>query len=252
MYGIDLSGKVALVTGSRRGLGKQIVITLAGAGANIVANSRKYSPEDEKIAEEISNNSGVEVILAEGSTAVEDDVHKVIEQAVNKFGKIDILVNNAGIIAKQSFLDIDVNDWKYLLDVNLNGTFLFSQAAAKIMSKQGGGRIINIGSIAGRRGSKYYAHYAATKAAIINLTKTMAKELGQKGILVNVINPGRIKTDMLLQSISTEEERWISETAIGRIGTPEEIAGVVLFLSSDLSSYITGATIDVDGGVLMD
>ena len=252
MYCIDLKGKVALVTGSRRGLGKQIAITLAKAGANIVANSRKYDEEDKKLIKEISNDNEVEVLLAEGSTAVADDVRNVIDKTMKKFGKIDILVNNAGIIAKKPFIEIDEEEWRRVLDVNLNGTFLFSQAVAKIMVKQGEGRIINIASIAGKRGSRNYAHYAATKAAIINLTKTMAKELGRKGILVNAIDPGRIRTDMLLKSIKTERERWIDETAIGRIGVPEEVAGVVVFLSSNLSSYITGTTIEVDGGVLMD
>lgn len=252
MYVIDLSGRVAIVTGARRGLGRQISITLAGAGADIVANSRKFEDSGEELCKTLESQGGGKAIVVEGSVAERDAVEKIVQTALAEFGKIDFLVNNAGIIHRNQFLDIDDNEWNSVIAVNLNGAFKCCQAVARVMVKQGYGRIINIGSIAGKRGSAYYAHYAASKGALINLTKTMAKELGKHGILVNAIDPGRIITDLLMKSFHRERERWLNETPLHRLGSPQEVAGVVLFLVSELASYVTGETIEVNGGVLMD
>ena len=252
MIEIDLSGKVAIVTGARRGLGRQIALILARAGANIVANSRSFADGGKELLDEINACGGPKAIIAEGTVREREDIEKVVEKALTEFEQIDILVNNAGIIERKPFIEIDDKDWESILSVNLSGAFKISQAVVKVMIKQGNGRIVNIGSIAGKRGSAFYAHYAASKGALINLTKTLARELGKYGILVNAINPGRIKTDLLMKTMNTEESRWLKETPLRRLGTPEEIAGAVLFLVSDLANYITGETIEVNGGVLMD
>jgi 3-oxoacyl-[acyl-carrier protein] reductase len=252
MYVIDLSGRVAIVTGARRGLGRQISIALAGAGADVVANSRKFEDGGEDLRETLEAQGGGSAIVVEGSVTESDTVERIVQKALEKFGKIDFLVNNAGIIQRNKFLDITDGEWNSIISVNLHGVFKCCQAIAKVMVKQHHGRIINIGSIAGKRGSAFYAHYAASKGALINLTKTMAKELGRYGILVNAIDPGRIMTDLLMKSFHTERKRWLNETPLHRLGSPQEVAGVVLFLVSELASYVTGETIEVNGGVLMD
>lgn len=252
MITIDLSGKVAIVTGARRGLGRQIALTLAKAGAHVVANSRAFEDQGNALLDEIRAQGGPKAIIAEGSVAERNNVEKIVAKTLAEFDRIDILVNNAGIIERKAFIDIDDTEWDSVLAVNLSGAFKFGQAVAKVMIRQGCGRIVNIGSIAGKRGSAFHAHYAASKGALINLTKTLAKELGKYGILVNAVDPGRIETDLLMKSMEREQARWLRETPLGRLGTPDEVAGVVLFLVSELATYITGETVEVNGGVLMD
>jgi 3-oxoacyl-[acyl-carrier protein] reductase len=252
MYTIDLDGKVAMVTGARRGIGRQIALTFARAGAHIAAVSRAFPDGGNDLRREIRNLGGGRSFIVEASVARRSDMERVVSRVEDEFGSIDILVNNAGVIARTPVTEIEDGEWESVLSVNLYGSFLCSQLVGRLMMKQRRGRIINIGSIAGKRGSALYAHYAASKGALLALTKTLAKELGPFGVLVNAIDPGRIETDLLMKTIDTERERWLSETPLNRLGTPGEVAGVALFLASDLASYITGETIEVNGGVLMD
>lgn len=248
MEGKRLSGKVAVVTGASRGIGRAIALNLAAEGANIVVNYASSSTAAEEVVAKIAELGGNAIALpADVSKA--DQADSLIDQTLAKWGRIDILVNNAGITRDTLLLRMKPEDWQAVIDLNLTGVFLCTRAASKVMLKQKSGRIINITSVAGQMGNPGQANYSAAKAGVIGFTKTVAKELASRGITVNAVAPGFIATDMTKDLKSDEILKFIP---LGRFGQPEEIAGMVKFLAADdAAAYITGQVFNVDGGMVM-
>ena len=247
---MKLKGKVAVVTGSTRGIGKAIAIRFAKEGAKVVINGCSDLKKCDAVANEIKKNGG-EAISILADVSKKSDVEMLISGTVKKFGRLDIIVNNAGILDMHEFLELTEKDWDRILAVDLKGTFLCMQTAAKQMIKQGkGGKIINIASIAGFVGFTRLAHYCAAKAGVVELTKEVAIELAQHKINVNAIAPGAIETDMTKDILANPEalKGFLALIPAGRIGKPEDIAGAALFLAGDDADYVTGATLIVDGG----
>jgi len=248
---MKLKGKVALVTGAGRGIGKATAILLAKEGANVVVNdvdlqSAKETADDIRAV-------GCEALLVEADVSDRTEVVKMVETVIKNFTKIDILVNNAGIFSSVPLIDMTEDEWNKIMDVNLKGAFLCSQAVMKFMIEQRSGRIVNIASLAGKVGGIYAgAHYAASKAGVICLTKSLAKQLAQYNINVNAVAPALIETDMMKDWPEQVKETLLRQIPLGRFGTPDEVAETVLFLVSEGANYITGATIDINGGLLMD
>ena len=247
---MNLTGKVALVTGASRGIGQAAAIELAKAGADIIVNF---------IGNEAVAQETVEAIEALGRKAIKikanvgdaDDVQAMVDKAHATFGHIDILVNNAGITRDGLLIRMKDSDWDEVLNINLKGVYLVTKAVAKLMVKQRAGRIINMTSVSGVTGNVGQANYAAAKAGVIGFTKTCAKELAARGITVNAIAPGFIETAMTDVLPEKIKEGIAATVPLGRMGQPEEIAGVVTFLASDFASYITGQVLNVDGGMVM-
>ena len=247
---MNLKNKVAIVTGSRRGIGKAIALALAKAGANIVVSDINLD-DCNKLVEEIKAING-NALAVKTDVSNPEDVSQMINLTTEKFGKVNILINNAGIYMQKSFTDVTEQDFDRILNINLKGVFLCSKAAVPEMIKQGKGKIINIASIAGQVGFADSSAYCASKGAIINITRELALELAQYKINVNAIGPGVIETDMtknLLKNKATKEA-LLANIPLNRIGKPEDIANAALFLASDNSDYITGITLFVDGGWL--
>ena len=243
-------GKVALITGGSRGIGRACALALADAGANVVVSSRKIA-DLEPVADEIKAK-GVKGMAIAAHNAKMEDSRMLIERVMKEFGRIDILMNNAGTNPYYGpLMNQDEKTYDVTMNVNLKGLFFLSQMAAKIMKEQGGGSIINTSSIGGLRAGDLGA-YCVTKAAVIMLTQVMAKEWGQFNIRVNTIAPGIIKTRLseALWKDPAVNEKAISQIALMRLGEPEEIAGAVVFLASAAGSYITGETLVIDGGRL--
>lgn len=247
---MQLKGKTAVVTGSGRGLGKAIALKLAEMGANIVLNDITASDSIDGTAQEFKA-AGHNVAVTKGDVRNAADVKEMVKAAVDAFGSLDILVNNAGITKDKPMLLMSEEDWDAVLDINLKGAFLCTKAAGKIMLKQKSGKIINIASVAGRYGNAGQANYSASKAGLIGLTKTTAKELGPKGITCNAITPGLIQSKMTEVLPEDVKQNYLKNIALGRFGTPEDIANVVAFLASGDSNYVTGQVIDIDGGLVM-
>jgi len=246
-----LDGKVAVVTGSSRGIGRAIAIKFAREGASVVVNSR-HKEDAEKVVKEILSEGG-KAVAVEGDVSQARDMKKLVDAAVKNFGKLDIFVNNAGVVSFSNFLDLKEEDWDATMAVDLKGVFLGTQMAAKQMIKQGrGGKIINISSIAGFIGFPRLAHYCAAKAGVIELTKETAIELAPYKINVNSIGPGVISTDMTkeIEKDPKQMKQTLARIPLGRFGEPEEIANVAAFLASDEADYITGEVVFVDGGWL--
>jgi 3-oxoacyl-[acyl-carrier protein] reductase len=247
---MTLEGKTAIVTGSARGLGKAIALKLASLGANIVLNDIASSEElDSTLAE--FRAAGIKAIATRGDVRNPEDIKSMISSAVDTFGRIDILVNNAGITKDKPMAMMSEEDWDAVIDINLKGAFLCTKFVAKKMIKQKYGRIVNIASVAGRYGNPGQANYSASKAGLIGLTKTTAKEFASRGVTCNAVAPGIIKSKMT--DVLPEEVRgkYLQSIPLGRFGTPEDVAGVVAFLSSDDAAYVTGQVIDIDGGLVM-
>jgi 3-oxoacyl-[acyl-carrier protein] reductase len=242
---IDLSNRVALVTGSTRGIGRAIAGQLAECGARVAIVGRDLG-RAESVAEQIGEARGFACDVAEPAsvTALVADVEKA-------FGSVDVLVNNAGLTRDNIMMRLTDEDWDAVIDANLRGAFVATRAAVRGMMKRRWGRIINIASVVGIIGNKGQANYAASKAGLIGLTKSVAKEYASRNILANVVAPGFIETDMT--AAMTEEARKALSGLIPleRLGRPEDIASVVAFLASDHAAYITGQTIVVDGGMVM-
>ncbi len=244
---MDLSGKVAIVTGAGRGLGLAIAERLAGEGAGLIIADIDWSSAKEK-ARAIGGGEG-QILPARTDVSRWDEVQEMVRQAMVKFGRIDILVNNAGILGPYFTVeDYPEETWDQVIAVNLKGTFLCCKAVIPVMLKQGSGSIINIASVAGKEGNAKMAPYSASKGAIITLTKTLGKELAASGIRVNCVSPALLETDMA--KAMTPEQRALLTTKIpmGRLGKPEEVAAVVKFLAGDESSFVTGQCYDVSGG----
>ncbi len=243
---IDLTGRTALVTGSTRGIGRAIAESLVGAGARVAVVGR-----DQGKAAEVAAGLGS---AAQGFAADVGDpasIVALVDGVEQSFGKIDVLVNNAGLTRDNILFRIKDDDWDTVLDANLRGAFVAIRAASRGMIKRRWGRIINIASIVGITGNKGQANYAASKAGLIGLTKSVAKELGSRNVLVNAVAPGFIETDMTAAMTPEARAALSGQIPLERLGTPRDIAGVVTFLASDYASYITGQTLVVDGGMVM-
>ncbi len=249
----DLSGKTAIVTGARRGIGRGIVLALAEAGADVVVSD--ISQEDcQKVVEEIEG-LGKRAFAVKCDVTQKSEVDEMVKKTVEEFGKIDILVNNAGIAPLKPFLEISEEEWDKVLDVNLKGYFLCAQAAAREMVKQKSGKIVNIASVAmGQMGVGFanLAHYCASKGGVAALTEELCLELTPKGINVNAIAPGVIETPMSEPILADPEVKkgLLARIPRGRVGQPEDVAHAVVFLSSAEADYISGAVLTVDGGWL--
>lgn len=242
--------KVALITGATRGIGKQIAITLAKSGYDIAINYRTENDDLTNTKEEIEKNN-VKCLAVKGDVAIFEDCEKFVEEVVKEFGKIDVLVNNAGITRDTLLMRMKKEDFESVINTNLVGTFNVTKNVISHMLKARFGRIINISSVVGVSGNAGQTNYAASKAGIIGFTKSLAKEVASRNILVNAVAPGFIETgmtDVLKDEIKQDIEKNIP---LKRIGTPEDVANVVKFLASEDSSYITGQVINVDGGMLM-
>lgn len=243
-------GKVALITGATRGIGKQIALTLAKEGYDIAINYRKENEDLENTKKELAE-IGVEVLAVQGDVSNYEDCERFVKQVIEKFGHIDVLVNNAGITRDSLLIRMKEEDFKQVVDINLGGTFNVTKNVISYMMKAHSGRIINISSVVGVAGNAGQTNYSASKAGIIGFTKSLAKEVASRNILVNAIAPGFIETDMtgvLKEEIRNEIAKNIP---VKRMGSAQEVAKVVKFLASEDSSYITGQVINVDGGMVM-
>ncbi len=244
-----LSDKVAIVTGASRGIGRVIALALAGQGAKVVVSARNAEALDNLTAE--IKAQGGEAVAVVGDVALDADANNLISQAVATFGKVDILVNNAGITRDGLLLRMKSEDWDAVLNTNLKGAFLCTRAVAKVMSKQRSGRIINMSSVVGDMGNAGQANYCASKAGLLGLTKSVARELARRNVTVNAVTPGFIVTDMTEDMTDKAREAMTAQIPLGRLGESEDVANAVLFLASDQSSYITGQVLGVNGGMYM-
>ncbi|MDJ0588542.1 MAG: 3-oxoacyl-[acyl-carrier-protein] reductase [Pleurocapsa sp. MO_226.B13] len=243
-----LKDKVAIVTGASRGIGKATARELASQGAKVVVNYARSSDSAEAIVKEITSAGG-EAIALQADVSQGEQVDNLIKVTLDKFGRIDILVNNAGITKDTLLLRMKPEQWQAVIDLNLTGVFLCTKAVSKPMLKQRSGRIINIASVAGQMGNPGQANYSAAKAGVIGFTKTVAKELANRGVTVNAVAPGFIATDM---TEDLKSDKIIDFIPLGRYGTPEEVAGTIRFLAADpAAAYITGQVFNVDGGMVM-
>lgn len=242
--------KVALITGSTRGIGKQIAITLAKEGYNIVLNYRTENEELETAKKEIENLK-VKCLAVKGNVANFEDCEDMVKKIIEEFGQIDVLVNNAGITKDMLLMRMKKEDFEQVVDVNLVGTFNMTKNVVNYMLKARTGRIINISSVVGISGNAGQANYAASKAGIIGFTKSLAKELASRNILVNAVAPGFIQTNMTEVLKEEVKEEIAKNIPLKRFGTAQDVANVVKFLVSEDSSYITGQVINIDGGMLM-
>lgn len=245
-----LNGKVAVVTGAGRGIGRAIALQFVQYGAKVVVNYRSSLKQVEELLDEIKNSGG-EAIAVQADISKEEEAKKLMEAAVKEYGRLDILVNNAGITKDTLLMRMSEEDFTSVLDINLKGTFFCTKHASNIMLKQRSGRIINLSSVSGITGNVGQANYAASKAGVIGFTKAVARELAVRGITVNAVAPGFIETDMTHELSDKIKEANIANIPLKRFGKPEEIAGAVSFLASEAASYITGQVIQVNGGMIM-
>ncbi len=244
----DLAGRVALVTGASRGIGRAIALRLAGGGAAVVAGARG------RHADEVAS-----VVVASGGQAVgvsldvtdADDIGRAVNLAADRFGGIDILVNNAGIVRDQLMLRMKPEEWDAVLATNLTAAFACCRAVVRPMMKRRFGRIINISSVVGQLGNPGQVNYAASKAGLIGLTKALAREVASRGITVNAVAPGMIETDMTMVMDQRARDAVSARIPLGRFGAPDDVASAVRFLASDEASYITGQVLGVNGGMYM-
>ncbi len=249
----DLTDKVALVTGGSRGLGRAICLGLAAEGVKLAINCLTSVAEATELAEQIRARHGVEALPAPGDVAKEADVVRVFDRAEGALGPIDILVNNAGVWPTVHVKDMTQQQWDTTQQINLTGPFLCCREAVRRWLGAGRtGRIVNVSSQAAFHGSTSgHAHYAASKAGLVTFTVSLAREVAPQGIHVNAVAPGMMHTEMSRQALDQYRQRYLDRIPLGRIADPAEVANVVVFLASQRASYITGATVDVSGGMLM-
>ncbi|MEH7507076.1 3-oxoacyl-[acyl-carrier-protein] reductase [Priestia megaterium] len=245
-----LQGKVAVVTGASRGIGRAVAIELGKLGAKVVVN---YSGSEAKALEVVDEIKGLgtDAIAVQANVAESDSVQAMIKEAISTFGSVDILVNNAGITRDNLLMRMKEDEWDDVINTNLKGVFLCTKAVTRQMMKQRAGRIINISSIVGVSGNAGQANYVAAKSGVIGLTKTTAKELASRNITVNAVAPGFIATDMTDKLNEEVQAEMLKQIPLASFGQPEDVANTVAFLASDASRYITGQTIHVDGGMVM-
>lgn len=244
-----LKGKVAIITGSSRGIGRAIALCFAGAGCNVVVNYNRSKDKALEVAQEIEERIRGGSLVVKADVSKQDEVERMVTETIHTFGKIDILVNNAGIAYHCGFLELTLEEWNRIITVDLTGVFICSKVTLPIILQQGWGRIINIASTSGITGGTSGAHYAAAKGGVIAFTKALSSEYAKCGITVNAIVPSKIETDMFSNSIDeTGKEALLQKIPVGRFGKPEEIAQLALFLASDAAGYITGETIVASGG----
>ena len=246
---MDLRGKVAIVTGAARGIGKSIAMKLALAGANVVIAD--VEEEMAKSAAKEISQKGSETISVMVNVSSLSSVEEMVKKTLDKFGRIDILVNNAGVTRDALVMRMKEEDWDLVLDVNLKGAFNCIKVVSPVMVKQRSGKIVNIASIVGISGNAGQANYSASKGGLIALTKSCAKELASRQINVNAVAPGFIETSMTERLPAEVKERLSSQIPFGKIGKPEDVANAVLFLVSEEAAYITGEVVKVDGGMAM-
>ncbi|MGI6092985.1 MAG: 3-oxoacyl-[acyl-carrier-protein] reductase [Veillonellaceae bacterium] len=245
-----LDGKVAIITGASRGIGRSVALELAKAGAKIVVNYAGNAAAAENVKDAILAEGGQAIVVqADVSDAVAVD--NLVKQTIEAFGRIDILVNNAGITRDGLLMRMKETDWDDVINTNLKGVFSCTKAVSKVMMKQKSGKIVNMTSVVGLMGNAGQSNYAAAKAGVIGFTKSMAKELAPRGITVNAIAPGFISTDMTAVLSEQVKIDLAQKIPLGRLGDPNDIAKAVLFLVSDSANYITGQTLNVDGGMVM-
>ncbi len=247
---IDLTGRVALVTGGSRGIGRAIALRLAGLGAKVAVNYHSSQAAAEEVVQAIKAQGG-EAIAVQGDVRDPQDAARIVKATIEAFGKLDILVNNAGTTRDTLLALMKESDWDVVLDTNLKGTFNCTKAAIRPMMRQRWGRIINITSISGVMGNAGQANYSAAKAGLIGFTKAVARELGSRNITVNAVAPGYVPTDLTASLPEDLVAKMLEMTPLGRAGTGEDVANAVAFLASDAAGYITGQVLCVDGGMAM-
>ena len=247
---MQLKGKNALVTGGSRGIGRSIALHLAAKGANVVVNYTSNREAALAVVEEIKA-MGVSGMAVKADVSNSEEVENLVNEVLDRFGGIDILVNNAGITRDNLIIRMTEQDFDDVIRINLKGAFICTKYVSKVMIKQKSGKIINVSSVVGIIGNAGQSNYAAAKAGLIGFTKSMAKELAKRGINVNAVAPGFIETDMTSRLSDKVKEEFINNIPLMRTGKPEDIAKVVLFLSSEYSDYITGQVINIDGGMVM-
>jgi len=247
----DLTGKVALVTGGSRGLGRAISLAFARKGADVAVNYRGNASAAEEVVASI-RELGREVITIQGDTAAgREACEGIVKAALDHFGKIDILVNNAGITRDNLMMRMDEAEWNDVIATNLSGPFWMCRAVARPMLKAKSGRIINMSSVAGRMGNAGQANYASAKAGLIGLTKTVARELASRGITANAIAPGLIETELTADLPDAARQFVLDSTPLGYIGSVEDVAAAAVYLASDEARYVTGQVLGIDGGMMM-
>ena len=245
-----LDGKVALVTGASRGIGRAIALRLASEGARVAINYAGSTAKAEAVKAEIEQNGG-EAILVQADVSDSASVDAMVAKVVEAFGQIDILVNNAGITRDGLMMRMKDEDFDAVINTNLKGVFYCTKVVSKLMMKKRSGRIINMASVVGLMGNAGQTNYAAAKAGVIGFSKSAARELAARGITVNMVAPGFIATDMTAAMTDKAKEMTLTGIPLKRMGEPEDVANAVLFLASDNASYITGQIINVDGGMVM-
>ena len=245
------NGKTVFVTGATRGIGKEIVMSMAKAGYDVAINYRTKTDELETLKSEIENEFHVKCAFVQGDVAKFEDAEKMVKETVEQLGKIDVLVNNAGITKDGLLMRMAKEDFESVININLVGTFNVTRNVIPLMIKQKSGRVINISSVVGVTGNAGQTNYSASKAGIIGFTKSLAREVASRNILVNAVAPGFIATDMTSVLSDSVKENINTQIPLKRMGTAQDVANLVKFLASEEASYITGQVINVDGGMVM-